>query len=191
MADSWITYRTRFLVKARQLTTSLTFIDTLGRQHSGHKGDYLAEFCDGVLRIISREFFEDVYVPMFPNHPLNDHRMNDCEINGRRLNDRAMDDRRLSQRRLNDREVNDREINDREINDRPRNDRRNNDRRNDDRRNDGRRLSDRRINHAHINDGARKNHRPAPSNYSLSKPLNLLHHRETLQAPIGGLHRPS
>ncbi|MGC1372550.1 MAG: hypothetical protein WA824_10475 [Candidatus Sulfotelmatobacter sp.] len=64
VANSWITYRTRFLVKAKQLTTSLTFTDLLGRQHSGRKGDYLAEFSDGVLRILSREFFEDVYVPM-------------------------------------------------------------------------------------------------------------------------------
>lgn len=63
-ADSWTTYRTRFLVKAKQLTTSLTFLDALGRQHSGGNGDYLVAFSDGVLRIVSREFFEDVYVPM-------------------------------------------------------------------------------------------------------------------------------
>jgi hypothetical protein len=62
--DSWITYRTRFLVKAKQLNTSFTFTDALGRQHSGCKGDYLAEFSDGILRILSREFFEDVYVPL-------------------------------------------------------------------------------------------------------------------------------
>ena len=63
-ADSWTTYRTRFLVKAKQLTTNFTFTDALGRQHSGLKGDYLAEFSDSVLRILSREFFEDVYVPL-------------------------------------------------------------------------------------------------------------------------------
>jgi hypothetical protein len=67
----WITYRTRFLVKARQLTSTLTFTDALGRQHSGRKGDYLVEFSDGVLRIASRQIFEDVYVPLsagqFPN----------------------------------------------------------------------------------------------------------------------------
>jgi hypothetical protein len=63
-ADSWITYRTRFLVKAKQLTASLTFTDVLGRQHSGRRGDYLAEFSDGILRILSREIFEDVYVPL-------------------------------------------------------------------------------------------------------------------------------
>ena len=66
-ANSWTTYRTRFLVKAKQLTTSLTFTDVLGRQHSGRKGDYLAEFSDGVLRILPREFFEDVYVPLLPD----------------------------------------------------------------------------------------------------------------------------
>jgi hypothetical protein len=59
----WSTYRTRFLVNARQLTTSLTFTDALGRQHSGRKGDYLVE-SDGVLRIQPRQIFEDIYVPL-------------------------------------------------------------------------------------------------------------------------------
>jgi len=63
-ATSWITYRTRFLVKAKRLTTSLTFTDVLGRQHCGSKGDYLVESSDGVLRIASRQIFEDVYVPL-------------------------------------------------------------------------------------------------------------------------------
>jgi hypothetical protein len=62
--NPWITYRTRFLVKARQLSASLTFTDALGRQHSGRKGDYLVEFSDGVLRIACRQIFEDIYVPM-------------------------------------------------------------------------------------------------------------------------------
>jgi hypothetical protein len=61
----WITYRTRFLVKAKQLTTSLAFTDVLGRQHSGRKGDYLVESSDGVLRIAPRQIFEDIYVPLF------------------------------------------------------------------------------------------------------------------------------
>jgi hypothetical protein len=60
----WITYRTRFLVKAKQLTTSLVFTDVLGRQHSGRKGDYLVESSDGVLRIAPRQIFEDIYVPL-------------------------------------------------------------------------------------------------------------------------------
>jgi hypothetical protein len=62
--NPWITYRTRFLVKAKQLTTSLTFADVLGRQHSGRKGDYLVESSDGVLRIAPRQIFEDIYVPL-------------------------------------------------------------------------------------------------------------------------------
>src|SRR5271168_3118858 len=60
----WITYRTRFLVKAKQLTTSLSFADVLGRQHSGRKGDYLVESSDGVLRIAPRQIFEDIYMPL-------------------------------------------------------------------------------------------------------------------------------
>jgi hypothetical protein len=60
----WKTYRTRFLVKAKQLNSSLSFIDHLGRQHCGRKGDYLVESCDGVLSIAPRRIFEDIYVPM-------------------------------------------------------------------------------------------------------------------------------
>ena len=41
------------------------FTDSLGRQHSGRKGDYLVESSDGVLSIAPRQIFEDVYVP-FP-----------------------------------------------------------------------------------------------------------------------------
>jgi hypothetical protein len=63
-SSPWITYRTRFLVKAKQLTTSLAFTDVLGRQHSGRKGDYLVESSDGVLRIAPRQIFEDIYVPL-------------------------------------------------------------------------------------------------------------------------------
>lgn len=60
----WITYRTRFLVKAKQLTTSLAFTDLLGRQHSGRKGDYLVESTEGILSIAPRQIFEDIYVPV-------------------------------------------------------------------------------------------------------------------------------
>jgi hypothetical protein len=62
--NPWITYRTRFLVKAKQLNSSLSFTDSLGRQHSGRKGDYLVESSDGVLRIAPRQIFEDIYVPL-------------------------------------------------------------------------------------------------------------------------------
>ena len=60
----WKTYRTRFLVKAKQLSSSLSFVDHMGRQHGGRKGDYLVESCDGVLSIAPRQIFEDIYVPM-------------------------------------------------------------------------------------------------------------------------------
>jgi hypothetical protein len=60
----WKTYRTRFLVKAKQLSCSLNFTDELGRQHSGRKGDYLVESSDGILRIAPRQIFEDIYVSM-------------------------------------------------------------------------------------------------------------------------------
>jgi hypothetical protein len=58
----WKTYRTRFLVKAKQLSSNLSFVDPLGRQHSGRKGDYLVESSDGVISIAPRQIFEDIYV---------------------------------------------------------------------------------------------------------------------------------
>jgi hypothetical protein len=60
----WKTYRTRFLVKAKQLKSNLSFVDHLGRQHSGRKGDYLVESSDGVISIAPRQIFEDIYVAM-------------------------------------------------------------------------------------------------------------------------------
>jgi hypothetical protein len=60
----WKTYRTRFLVKAKQLSSSLSFVDPLGRKHSGRKGDYLVESSDGVISIAPRQIFEDIYVAM-------------------------------------------------------------------------------------------------------------------------------
>lgn len=64
MPESWNTYRTRFLVRAKQLTQSLTFTDPLGREHRGRPGDYLVQSSEGLLRIAPREIFEDIYVPM-------------------------------------------------------------------------------------------------------------------------------
>jgi hypothetical protein len=61
--DPWNVYRTRFLVRARQLTEPLLFTDSLGREHSGQPGDYLVEFSDGILRITTQALFEDIYVP--------------------------------------------------------------------------------------------------------------------------------
>lgn len=62
--NEWQVYRTRFLIRARQLTGPLEFRDMLGREHRGQKGDYLVESSDGMLRIAPREIFEDVYVPL-------------------------------------------------------------------------------------------------------------------------------
>src|ERR1700674_4709449 len=63
---TWKIYRTRFLIKARQLTQPLLFVDTLGREHRGQPGDYLVESSDGAQRIAPRLIFEDVYVAMGP-----------------------------------------------------------------------------------------------------------------------------
>ncbi|MBV8475184.1 MAG: hypothetical protein JO266_00140 [Acidobacteria bacterium] len=62
--SEWKIYRTRFLVRAKQLTAPLVFVDVLGREHRGNKGDYLMEFSDGNRRIAPRVYFEDVYVAM-------------------------------------------------------------------------------------------------------------------------------
>jgi hypothetical protein len=63
-SEQWKTYRTRFLVKAKQLSSTLSFVDSLGRQHFGRRGDYLVESSDGVVSIAPRRIFEDIYVPM-------------------------------------------------------------------------------------------------------------------------------
>jgi hypothetical protein len=65
-ASHWKIYRTRFLIKAKQLDAPLVFTDPLGREHSGRRGDYLVESSDGLQRIAPREIFEDIYVPMGP-----------------------------------------------------------------------------------------------------------------------------
>jgi hypothetical protein len=62
----WQIYRTRFLIRAKQLTEPLVFIDALGREHRGQTGDYLVESSDGTRRVAPREIFEDVYVAMGP-----------------------------------------------------------------------------------------------------------------------------
>jgi len=62
--SEWNIYRTRFLIKAKKLTKPFKFVDALGREHQGRKGDYLMEWCDGMRRIAPKKIFEDVYVPM-------------------------------------------------------------------------------------------------------------------------------
>jgi len=68
MSEDWKLYRTRFLVRAKQLTRPLTFTDTLGREHRGRPGDYLVQSPEGLVRITPREIFEDVYVIMTEGH---------------------------------------------------------------------------------------------------------------------------
>jgi hypothetical protein len=60
----WKIYRTRFLIKAKQLHSNLSFVDALGRHQSGRKGDYLVESSDGTFSITPKRIFEDVYVSM-------------------------------------------------------------------------------------------------------------------------------
>ncbi|MGA8345801.1 MAG: hypothetical protein WB781_27980 [Candidatus Sulfotelmatobacter sp.] len=67
-SEEWKSYRTRFLVNAKQLSSNLSFVDHLGRQHCGRKGDYLVESSDGVISIAPRRIFEDIYVPMSQAH---------------------------------------------------------------------------------------------------------------------------
>ena len=62
MSAAWKIYRTRFLIKAQQLTQPLAFVDALGREHRGQAGDYLVESSDGGKRIAPRLIFEDIYV---------------------------------------------------------------------------------------------------------------------------------
>jgi hypothetical protein len=63
----WTVYRTRFLVRARQLTAPLNFVDAWGREQSGGPGDYVVESSDGVTRITTQALFEDIYVPLVPS----------------------------------------------------------------------------------------------------------------------------
>jgi hypothetical protein len=84
--EEWKTYRTRFLVKAKQLNSTLTFVDHLGRQHCGRKGDYLVESSDGVLSIAPRRIFEDIYVSMpLPEQLANETRIGDPTLDHRRF----------------------------------------------------------------------------------------------------------
>ena len=64
LQSDWNVYRTRFLVRARQLTEPLVFTVVLGREQSGRPGDYLVETSEGVRRITSQALFEDIYVPL-------------------------------------------------------------------------------------------------------------------------------
>jgi hypothetical protein len=68
LESQWTVYRTRFLVRARQLTEPLVFTDALGREQSGRPGDYLVESSEGMRRITTQALFEDIYVPLAQNN---------------------------------------------------------------------------------------------------------------------------
>lgn len=63
-SDEWKVYRTRYLVRARQLTAPLALVDSSGKEQCGHEGDYLVECSDGSHRIAPRQIFEDIYVEL-------------------------------------------------------------------------------------------------------------------------------
>ena len=63
MSD-WKIYRTRYLVRARQLTETTVVLDQAGRFQSAEPGDYLVQGSDGSQRISPRHIFEDLYVEM-------------------------------------------------------------------------------------------------------------------------------
>jgi hypothetical protein len=54
---TWQVYRSKFLIQAKQLSQPLAFVDVLGREQRGDKGDYLVE-SSGALRIWPRRLFE-------------------------------------------------------------------------------------------------------------------------------------
>lgn len=66
----WQTYRTRFTIRARMLSAPLSFVDALGREQNGKRGDYLVE-SNSMITITPRHIFEDVYVAMEDNMEAN------------------------------------------------------------------------------------------------------------------------
>jgi hypothetical protein len=63
-SDKWQVYRSKFLIRAKRLDAPLAFVDALGQQQRGKKGDYLVESCSGLQRIWPRQLFEDAHVPL-------------------------------------------------------------------------------------------------------------------------------
>ena len=61
----WNIYRTRFLVRAKQLTQHLVFTDAyMDERRRGEPGDYLVDASDGTTRVTPKAIFEDIYVVM-------------------------------------------------------------------------------------------------------------------------------
>ena len=62
--DEWNVYRSRFLIRAKRLKAQMVFVDAMGQEHRGKKGDYLVESCSGLQRIWPRRLFENAHVPL-------------------------------------------------------------------------------------------------------------------------------
>lgn len=63
-ATNWNVYCSRFLIKAKQLTSPFTFVDLQGNKYHGAAGDYFVESVEGGFRILPRKLMEDVYMCM-------------------------------------------------------------------------------------------------------------------------------
>lgn len=100
--SGWQVYRTRFLIRAKQLTEPLMFRDALEREHCGQIGDYLVESSDGTRRIAPREIFEDVYVAVgladIGPADMAPADKNSCSPTGREIRLPALNKRRVSSR---------------------------------------------------------------------------------------------
>jgi hypothetical protein len=99
-SGEWKTYRTRFLVQAKQLNSALSFVDPLGRTHCGRRGDYLVESSDGVISIAPRQIFEDIYVPISPDEVRADDQAEDTRSADRRQNEPAIRGNEIGERKF-------------------------------------------------------------------------------------------
>ena len=60
--DEWQEYRSKFLTRAKRLTAPLKFVDALGQEQRGKRGDYLVEHGSGLQRIWPRLLFENAHI---------------------------------------------------------------------------------------------------------------------------------
>ncbi len=82
---TWTVYRTRFVVRACQLSEPLVFTDALGREHSGQPGDYLVESSEGFRCIRPRALFENIYVPLHASASGTSHTQGFSEVRARNV----------------------------------------------------------------------------------------------------------
>ena len=66
---NWKTYRCKFLIQAKRLSGPLVFVDALGVEQRGKKGDYLVQSANGTRRIWPRRLFEEAHVLLEANAP--------------------------------------------------------------------------------------------------------------------------